>query len=41
MPTDTPADDLVWTDAFLVGFEPMDETHREFVDITSALLKAQ
>ncbi|MFA5596367.1 MAG: hemerythrin domain-containing protein [Pusillimonas sp.] len=40
MHTDAPADDLVWTDAFLVGYEPMDETHREFVEITSALLKA-
>lgn len=40
MHTDAPADDLIWTDAFLVGYEPMDETHREFVEITSALLKA-
>src|SRR5690606_25925208 len=32
--------DLVWTDAFLVGFPPMDDTHREFVDIVGAMLKA-
>ncbi|HEX5805153.1 MAG TPA: hemerythrin domain-containing protein [Macromonas sp.] len=30
--------DLPWTDAFLLGFEPMDETHQEFVDIVNALL---
>ena len=35
-----PTDDLVWTDAFLVGYDPMDETHREFVGLASALLKA-
>ena len=40
MHTDAPAQDLVWTDAFLVGYDPMDDTHREFVDIVSALLKA-
>ena len=40
MQSHAPADDLVWTDAFLVGYDPMDETHREFVDLTSALLKA-
>ena len=40
MHSHAPADDLVWTDAFLVGYEPMDETHREFVEITGALLKA-
>lgn len=32
--------DLVWTDAFLVGLPAMDDTHREFVDIVGAMLKA-
>lgn len=27
-----------WTDAYLLGYGPMDETHREFVDIVNALL---
>lgn len=34
-------DELNWTDAFLVGFQPMDETHREFVDIVNAMLQAE
>ena len=29
-----------WSDAFLLGFDPMDETHREFVAIVSELLVA-
>lgn len=29
---------LNWTDAFLLGFDPMDTTHREFVDIVRAML---
>lgn len=33
MPTDLP-----WTDAFLLGFDPMDDTHHEFVDIVNAML---
>lgn len=33
------AHDLPWTDAFLVGFQPMDETHREFVELVDGLLK--
>ncbi len=31
---------LTWTDAFLVGYPPMDETHKEFVDIVGAMLQA-
>lgn len=27
-----------WTDAYLLGYTPMDETHREFVEIVDALL---
>ncbi len=29
-----------WTDAYLVGFPAMDDTHREFVDHLDALFKA-
>lgn len=30
--------ELRWTDAFLLGYPPMDEVHREFVDIVGAML---
>ena len=33
-------DPFRWTDMFLLGYPPMDETHREFVDIVNALLEA-
>lgn len=29
-----------WTDAFLVGFSPMDDTHREFVEYLNAMFRA-
>jgi hemerythrin len=29
-----------WTDQFLLGYPPMDLTHREFVDIVNAILAA-
>jgi hemerythrin len=29
-----------WTDAYLLGYVPMDDTHREFVDIVDAMLAA-
>ena len=29
-----------WTDAYLLGYQPMDDTHREFVDIVDAMLAA-
>ena len=32
--------DFPWTDAFLLGYGPMDDTHREFVDIVDAMLTA-
>ncbi len=32
------AQDFTWTDAFLLGYGPMDDTHREFVDIVNGLL---
>jgi len=31
--------ELVWTDAFLVGYAPMDDTHREFVGLVDAMLE--
>jgi len=31
---------FVWTDQFLLGYGPMDATHREFVDLLDALLAA-
>ncbi|MDP3139538.1 MAG: hemerythrin domain-containing protein [Burkholderiaceae bacterium] len=37
---DPPAD-FVWSDAFLLGFPPMDATHREFVDCVNAMLTAR
>jgi hemerythrin len=30
--------DLPWSDSFLVGFAPMDDTHREFVKVVAQLL---
>jgi hemerythrin len=32
-----PTDPIAWTDDFLLGYGPMDATHREFVDCVSAL----
>jgi hemerythrin len=32
--------DLRWSDAFLLGYAPMDAVHREFVDTVDALLAA-
>ncbi len=29
-----------WTDQYLLGYPPMDNTHREFVDIVNAMLAA-
>src|SRR3974390_3203076 len=29
-----------WNDRYLLGYAPMDETHREFVDIVGAMLSA-
>lgn len=34
----TQQDNFGWTDAFLLGYRPMDDTHREFVDLVDALL---
>lgn len=32
--------DFVWSDTFLLGYQPMDETHREFVDLVGAIQSA-
>lgn len=32
---------LTWTDAFALGYGPMDDTHREFVDIVHAMQTCQ
>lgn len=29
-----------WTDAYLLGYTPMDNTHREFVEVVDALMSA-
>lgn len=31
---------LAWTDAFVLGHEPIDATHREFVELVGALQRA-
>lgn len=31
---------FTWNDMFLLGYPPMDDTHREFVDIVNAILSA-
>lgn len=33
--------DFRWRDAFLLGYGPMDDTHREFVDCVRAMLDAE
>ena len=40
MPAMPSAEDFSWTDAYLLGYPPMDDTHREFVEIVGALLGA-
>jgi hemerythrin len=35
MTSDVP---FVWTDAFLLGYTPMDDTHKEFVELVNAML---
>ena len=32
--------EFAWTDALLLGYAPMDNTHREFVEIVTAMLDA-
>lgn len=35
-----PVENFQWTDAFLLGYQPMDDTHREFVELVNAMLAA-
>lgn len=32
------SNDFPWSDMYLLGYGPMDDTHREFVDIVNAML---
>lgn len=38
-PANADADEFAWSDAFLVGYGPMDSVHREFVDIVGEMLR--
>ena len=40
MQADARSDAIVWTDTFLLGFGPMDDTHEEFVEIVGAMQRA-
>jgi hemerythrin-like metal-binding protein len=35
------SDPIVWSDAFMLGFGPMDDVHEEFVEIVSAMQQAK
>lgn len=37
---ENPGRPFPWTDRYLMGYKPMDDTHREFVEIVDALLSA-
>jgi hemerythrin-like metal-binding protein len=41
MQTEHDSDAMVWSDAFVLGFGPMDEVHEEFVDLVGAMQKAR
>ena len=41
MQADIRTNAIVWTDAFLLGFAPMDEVHEEFVEIVGAMQGAR
>ena len=41
MPAMPSAEEFSWTYAYLLGYSPMDDTHREFVEIVGALLGAE
>ncbi len=36
----TTTDGFPWTDAYLLGYPPLDATHREFVEVVNALITA-
>lgn len=35
------SDPFPWSDTYLLGYAPMDDTHREFVDVVAALLSCE
>jgi|APCry1669189534_1035231.scaffolds.fasta_scaffold04168_6 hemerythrin len=37
-PSTHPHDDFTWSDEFLLGFDPIDDVHEEFVHVVHALL---
>jgi hemerythrin-like metal-binding protein len=41
MHTEHDSDPMVWSDAFLLGFDPMDDVHEEFVEIVGAMQRAK
>ena len=41
MPTQTDLQAFRWNDTYLLGYAPMDNTHREFVDIVAAMLASE
>lgn len=36
-PADTTPEEFIWNDDYLLGYDPMDSTHREFVETVHAL----
>lgn len=41
MQTEHDSDAIVWSDAFVLGFGPMDEVHEEFVNLVGAMQTAR
>ena len=39
-PAQTAREPFEWSDAYLLGFQPMDDTHREFVELVEAMMAA-
>ncbi len=40
LPVMNTIENFLWTDDFLLGYQPMDDTHREFVELVNAMLAA-
>ena len=36
-----PPTELRWSDGFLLGYPPIDDTHREFVEVVASMLRAR
>lgn len=41
MQTERDSEPMVWSDAFVLGFDPMDEVHEKFVNLVGAMQKAR